>query len=95
MDTRGLEIKMLVDLLPYLIKFSTIERRVTTKHIPALAQGKDVVLKNNQPGNFVDRNAWSFLLTKRFWGLEPVFGVVLFKKNRTSGQVTVHTAAMF
>ena len=51
-----LEIEMLVDLLPYLIKFSTIERRVTTKHIPALAQGKDVVLKNNQPGNFVDRN---------------------------------------
>ena len=56
MGTRGLETEMLVDLLPYPIKFSTIERRVITKHILALAHGQDVVLKNNQPGNFVDRN---------------------------------------
>ena len=47
---------MLVDLLPKPIRFLTIERRVATKHIPALAHGQDVVLKNNQPGNFVDRN---------------------------------------
>ena len=56
MRTRGLETEMLADLLPYQIWFLTIERRVTTKHIPALAHGQDVVLKNNQPGNFVDRN---------------------------------------